>query len=72
MIERIMNLPIYTFTRVSLSVLIASIAGMVYLGFFCFFMLTVQDIYCEGFKYESEFLCEDKVEEDDYPEGMED
>ena len=62
MIERLMNLPIYTFTRVCLSVLIASIAGMVFLGFFWFFMLTVQDIYCEGFKYESEFLCEDKVE----------
>tara|TARA_Y100000590_G_C15285580_1_gene850506 strand:- start:502 stop:705 length:204 start_codon:yes stop_codon:yes gene_type:complete len=67
-----MNLPIYTFTRVSLSVLIASIAGMIFLGFFWFFMLTVQDIYCEGFKYESEFLCEDKVEEDDYLEGLED
>ena len=62
MIERIMNLPIYTFTRVSLSVIIASIAGMMFLGFFWFFMLTVQDIYCEGFKYESEFLCEDKEE----------
>ena len=62
MIERIMNLPIYTFTRVSLSLLIASIAGMVFLGFFWFFMLTVQDIYCEGFKYESQFLCEDKEE----------
>ena len=62
MIERIINLPIYTFTRVSLSLLIASIAGMVFLGFFWFFMMTVQDIYCEGFKYESEFLCEDKEE----------
>ncbi len=62
MIERIMNLPIYKFTRVSLSVLIASIAGMFFLGFFWFFMLTVQDIYCEGFKYESQFLCEDKEE----------
>ena len=62
MIERIINLPIYTFTRLSLSLLIASIAGMIFLGFFWFFMLTVQDIYCEGFKYESEFLCEDKVE----------
>ena len=62
MIERIMNLPIYTFTRVSLSLLISSIAGMVFLGFFWFFMLTVQDIYCEVFKYESEFLCEDKEE----------
>tara|TARA_B100000029_G_scaffold200665_1_gene198978 strand:- start:681 stop:878 length:198 start_codon:yes stop_codon:yes gene_type:complete len=57
-----MNLPIYKFTRVSLSVLIASIAGMFFLGFFWFFMLTVQDIYCEGFKYESQFLCEDKEE----------
>ena len=62
MIERLMNLPIYTFTRFSLSALIASISGMMFLGFFWFFMLTVQDIYCEGFKYESEFLCEDKVE----------
>ena len=62
MIERIMNLPIYKFTRVSLSLLIASIAGMIFLGFFWFFMLTVQDIYCEGFKHESEFLCEDKDE----------
>ena len=62
MIERLMNLPIYTFTRVSLSALIASISGMMFLGFFWFFMLTIQDIYCEGFKYESEFLCEDKEE----------
>jgi hypothetical protein len=50
------------FDRAAVSLFLTSIAGMMFLGFFWFFMLTVQDIYCEGFKYESEFLCEDKEE----------
>ena len=48
--------------RTAVSLFLMSIAGMLFLGFFWFFMLTVQDIYCEGLKYESEFLCEDKEE----------
>jgi hypothetical protein len=48
--------------RTAVSLFLTSVAGMMFLGFFWFFMLTVQDIYCEGFKYESEFLCEDKEE----------
>tara|TARA_Y100000758_G_scaffold252345_1_gene188772 strand:+ start:189 stop:386 length:198 start_codon:yes stop_codon:yes gene_type:complete len=53
------------FDRAAVSLFLTSIAGMMFLGFFWFFMLTVQDIYCEGFKYESAFLCEDKEEEHD-------
>ena len=48
--------------RAAVSLFLSSVAGMMFLGFFWFFMLTIQDIYCEGFKYESEFLCEDTEE----------
>ena len=50
------------FDGAAVSLFLTSVAGMMFLGFFWFFMLTVQDIYCEGFKYESEFLCEEKEE----------
>ena len=45
MIERVMNLPIYTLTRVSLSALITASAGILIISFLYFAWIFVEDVY---------------------------
>ena len=45
MIERVMSLPIFMFTRVSLSILITSIAGMMTISFLYLAWTFAEDIY---------------------------
>ena len=45
MIERVMNLPIYTLTRVSLSALITASAGILVISFLYFAWIFVEDVY---------------------------
>ena len=45
MIERVMNLPIFMFTRVALSVLISASAGIIVLSFLWMFWGFVDDVY---------------------------
>lgn len=45
MIERVMNLPIFMFTRVALSVLISASAGIIVLGFLWMLWGFVDDVY---------------------------
>ena len=45
MIERVMNLPIFMFTRVALSVLISASAGIIVLSFLWMFWGFADDVY---------------------------
>ena len=45
MIERVMSLPIFMFTRIALSSLIASIAGIMMISFLWMFWSFVDDVY---------------------------
>lgn len=45
MIERVMNLPIFMFTRVALSALITASAGIIVLSFFWMLWGFVDDVY---------------------------
>ena len=45
MIERVMNLPIFMFTRVALSVLISASAGIIVLGFLWMLWGFADDVY---------------------------
>jgi len=45
MIERVMNLPIYTLTRVSLSALITASAGILIISFLYFAWIFVEDVF---------------------------
>ena len=45
MIERVMSLPIFMFTRVALSALISAIAGIMIISFFYLAWIFVEDVY---------------------------
>jgi hypothetical protein len=57
MIERVMNLPIFMFTRVALSVLISASAGIIVLGFLWMLWGFVDDVY-DAFSPEVEVVTE--------------
>ena len=44
MIERVMNLPIFMFTRVALSALITAIAGIMSISFLCMLWSFIDDV----------------------------
>ena len=57
MIERVMNLPIFMFTRVALSVLISASAGIIVLGFLWMLWGFADDVY-NAFNSEVEVIAE--------------
>ena len=60
MIERVMNLPIFMFTRVALSVLISASAGIIVLGFLWMLWGFADDVY-DAFNPEVEEIAEAKA-----------
>ena len=57
MIERVMNFPIFMFTRIALSVLISASAGIIVLGFLWMLWGFVDDVY-DAFNPEVEEIAE--------------
>ena len=57
MIERVMNFPIFMFTRVALSVLISASAGIIVLGFLWMLWGFADDVY-NAFNSEVEVIAE--------------
>ena len=60
MIERVMNLPIFMFTRVALSILISASTGIIVLGFLWMLWGFVDDVY-DAFNPEVEEIAEAKA-----------
>ena len=59
MIERMMNLPIFMFTRVALSALITAIAGIMIISFLYFAWTFVEDVYVLLIFTEEEVVIEE-------------
>ena len=59
MIERMMNLPIFMFTRVALSALIAAIAGIMMISFLWMLWSFIDDVYNHLLFPEEEVLIEE-------------
>ena len=57
MIERVMNFPIFMFTRIALSVLISASAGIIVLGFLWMLWGFADDVY-NAFNSEVEVIAE--------------
>ena len=60
MIERVMNFPIFMFTRVALSILISASTGIIVLGFLWMLWGFVDDVY-DAFNPEVEEIAEAKA-----------
>ena len=66
MIERMMNLPIFMFTRVALSALITSIAGIMTISFLWMLWSFVDDVYNHLLFPEEEVVIEE-TSVDEFP-----
>ena len=66
MIERVMNLPIFMFTRVALSALITASAGILTISFIYFAWTFVEDVY-DAFNPEEEVVVEEETSVDKFP-----
>ena len=63
MIERIMTQPIFMFTRVALSALITSIAGVMMISFLYLAWIFVEDVYVELNPVEEVVIEETSIDE---------
>ena len=63
MIERVMNFPIFMFTRIALSVLISASAGIIILGFLWMLWGFADDVY-DAFNPEEEVVVEEETSVD--------
>ena len=59
MIERVMNLPIFMFTRVALSALISAIAGIMMISFLWMLWFFIDDVYNHLLFPEEEVVIEE-------------
>ena len=59
MIERVMSLPIFMFTRIALSSLIASIAGIMMISFLWMLWSFIDDVYVHLIFPEEEVVIEE-------------
>ena len=59
MIERVMNLPIFMFTRVALSALITAIAGIMMISFLWMLWSFIDDVYVHLIFPEEEVVIEE-------------
>ena len=59
MIERVMSLPIFMFTRVALSALIAAIAGIMMISFLWMLWSFIDDVYVHLIFPEEEVVIEE-------------
>ena len=59
MIERVMSLPIFMFTRVALSALISAIAGIMMISFLWMLWSFIDDVYDHLLFSEEEFVIEE-------------
>ena len=63
MIERVMSLPIFMFTRVALSALIAAIAGIMMISFLWMLWSFIDDFYDHLLFPEEEVIKETSIDE---------
>ena len=63
MIERVMSLPIFMFTRVALSALISAIAGIMMISFLWMLWSFIDDVYDHLLFPEEEVIKETSIDE---------
>ena len=66
MIERVMSLPIFMFTRIALSSLIASIAGIMMISFLWMLWSFVEDVY-DNLLFPEEEVVIEETSIDEFP-----
>ena len=66
MIERVMNLPIFMFTRVALSALISASAGIIVLSFLWMLWSFVEDVY-DNLLFPEEEVVIEETSIDEFP-----
>ena len=66
MIERMMNLPIFMFTRVALSALIAAIAGIMMISFLWMLWSFIDDVY-DHLLFPEEEVSVEETSVDEFP-----
>ena len=66
MIERVMSLPIFMFTRIALSSLIASIAGIMIISFLWMLWSFVEDVY-DNLLFPEEEVVIEETSIDEFP-----
>ena len=66
MIERVMNLPIFMFTRVALSALISASAGIIVLSFLWMLWSFVEDVY-DNLLFPEEEVVIEETSMDEFP-----
>ena len=66
MIERVMNLPIFMFTRVALSALITAIAGIMMISFLWMLWSFIDDVY-DHLLFPNEEILIEETSIDEFP-----
>ena len=66
MIERVMSLPIFMFTRIALSSLIASIAGIMMISFLWMLWSFIDDVY-DHLLFPEEEVASEETSIDEFP-----
>ena len=66
MIERVMNLPIFMFTRVALSALITAIAGIMMISFLWMLWSFIDDVY-DHLLFSEEEVAVEETSIDEFP-----
>ena len=67
MIERVMSLPIFMFTRVALSALITAIAGIMMISFLWMLWSFIDDVYDHLLFPEEEVVVAEETSIDEFP-----